>query len=64
MNLLEKVLCQLKSSKGKFALISEGSGVPKETIHNLSQGKTKNPRYLTLKKLDDYFQQQSKEVNA
>lgn len=58
MNLLERVLCHLKEHKGRFSEVSEGSGVPKDTIHNISQRKTKNPRYLTLQKLDDYFAKQ------
>lgn len=36
-------------------IVSEGSGVPKDTAIKIKYGQTKRPQYETVKRLADYF---------
>lgn len=53
--MLEQVLKALHASRGRWAEVSEGSGVPYHTLTKIAQGVNANPRVLTVQRLHDYF---------
>lgn len=59
MDLLEQIQQQLASRKESLRSVSEQAGVPYHTLTKLAQGVTANPRYQTVKKLQQYFEKQA-----
>ena len=58
ISLFDYVLEQLDASKGKWASVAEGSGVPYKTLQKIAQRHSKDPAISTVQKLADYFRAQ------
>lgn len=62
--LLDEVLRDLDRSRGRWAEVSDGSGVPYHTLTKIAQGQNKNPRVQTVQKLHDHFRRCSIKASA
>lgn len=62
--LLEYVLESLEASRGKWAEVAEGSGVPYHTLTKIAQKQIANPGVNHVQRLADYFQQKAQQAAA
>ena len=54
-SLLQYVLGNLQATKGQWASVAEGSGVPKRTIEKIASGTTADPGVRKIELLAAYF---------
>lgn len=59
MDELEYVLSRLRERSKPLKQIAQESGVPKDTLDKIISERTKSPQYLTVRKLREYFKQET-----
>ena len=62
--ILDDVVGHLGRWKGYWRDISAGSGVPYNTVTKIAQGRTRNPRILTIEKLHAHLAMIGEPPNA
>lgn len=55
---LEEIVLRLKDRR--LDAVSNGTGLSKVTIINIREGRNTDPKYSTMQKLSNYFEEQEK----
>lgn len=64
MPILDQVKNKLAEIRGRWPDVAAASGVPVSTIRKIAQGVSKDPGVLTVQRLKDYFERESKGTNS